>query len=403
MSRIPDFLISGRFLLLAATNLCLFLIVATWSFLPIFIVSLGGNNLDVGLVMGSIGITSLGSLPLIAPLMDRYGRKVFIVCGILAVGLTNGCFLLFEKYSLLMIPVRLIQGLAFAACFNGCATAVVDLVPPSKRAQGIGLFGVSGSLAVAIGPFLGEYFLLKWGFDAFFLLLMGYGFLGVLASVLLKESARKIRLGKMEGFFPTALHNGHLAMMTVAAVCGSGFSAMNTFFPLHARNLGIQAGIFFVSYGSSLVLVRTLLGRLIDSLNRERLIFACLVGFGIMLALTSHIDSVAQTIFLGALFGIVQGLSYPAMMARMVDRSNDGNRAVVVALFTGSFGIGINLSVLGWGFIANLQGLSVMFLVGGMMMFAAAAVYAWIFFVVKKQALPQGALLQERRRGSSPH
>ena len=99
----------------------------------------------------------------------------------------------------------------------------------------------------------------------------------------------------------------------------------------------------------------------------------------------------------------MQGLSYPAMMARMVDRSNDGNRAVVVALFTGSFGVGINLSVLGWGFIANLQGLSVMFLVGGMMMFAAAAVYAWIFFGVKKQALPQGALLQERRRGSSPH
>lgn len=380
-----SFFVSGRFLLLAATNLCLFLIVATWSFLPFFIVSLGGNNLDVGLVMGSLGITSLGALPLIAPLMDRYGRKNFIRWGILIVGLVNGCFLFFDKYSHLMILVRLIQGLAFAACFNGCSTAIVDLCPPEKRAQGIGLFGVSGSIAVAVGPFLGETVLLNWGFTSYFLLLMGFGVLGFAAATLVHEPPRKLGQSRMRGFFPTAIQDRHLPMMIIAAVCGAGFAAMNTFFPLHARSLGFKASFFFISYGFTLIFVRVTLGSFADSMNREKLIFSCLVGFGLMLVSTSHLGSLVQSVFLGGLFGTVQGLSYPAMMAKMLDRSTERNRAVVVALFTGSFGVGINTSVLAWGFLANLYGLKAMFLIGGLIMFACAAACAGHLFVLKRE------------------
>jgi MFS family permease len=376
-----DLVRNGQFLLIAFTNLCLFLVVSTWSFLPVFIVSLGGDNFDVGLVMGSIGITSLGSLPLLAPLIDRFGRKPFIIMGILIIGLSNACFLLFSSYSYLMLAVRFVQGLAFAACFNGCSTAVVDLVPPEKRAQGFGLFGVSGSLAVAIGPFIGERFLIEWGFSAYFWLLVAYGLIGVCTAVLIKDETKKKTAEAIHGFFPTAIRDGHLAIMIIAAVCGSGFAAMNTFFPLHARSLGYQAGAFFVCYGISLVLVRVLLGRVADNCNREKLIFFCVVGFGLMLFATSQITSLTQTILLGALFGLLQGLSYPAMMAKMVDRSNEGNRAVVVALFTGSFGVGINVSVLAWGYIANREGLSAMFLIGGVIMFAAAAIFAWRFMV----------------------
>ena len=78
----PSILFNVQFLLIAVTNLFLFLVVATWCFLPIVIVDLGGNSVDVGLVMGSIGITSLASLPILAPLIDKHGRKIFIVGGI---------------------------------------------------------------------------------------------------------------------------------------------------------------------------------------------------------------------------------------------------------------------------------------------------------------------------------
>jgi len=393
----PSILFNVQFLLIAVTNLFLFLVVATWCFLPIVIVDLGGDSVDVGLVMGSIGITSLASLPILAPLIDKHGRKIFIIGGMLVIGLTNAGFLFFKSYSVLMILVRLVQGVAFSACFNGCATAIVDLLRPDERAQGIGLFGVSGSIAVAIGPFLGEKVLLSWGTEAYFLLLVGFGLIGFLAALTMRETDRTSSRGRIKGFFPTAFQDGYLSMMIMAGIFGSGFAAMNTFFPLYAKNLGLRAGVFFVCYGASLLAVRITLGSLADRIDRGKLIFACLIGFSILLISTSQMDSMAQSIFLGALFGIIQGLSYPAMMARMVDRSNAENRAVVVALFTGSFGVGINSSVVIWGFIAKIQGLSFMFMLGGLLMLATAVVCTWLFFNGAQEVRSQIAVLENPR------
>jgi predicted MFS family arabinose efflux permease len=380
----PDRLLSRRFLAATSTNFCLFLIVTTWSFLPLFIVKLGGDEVDVGIVMGAMGITSLGSLPVLAPLIDRYGRKNFIVFGILAAGLSNAGFLLFRDYSCLMIAVRLVQGLAFAACFNGCATIVVDAVPPERRAQGIGLFGVSGSLAAAVGPYIGEAVILNWGFTSYFVLLASFGLAGFIPALIVTDDTRDEATDRLQGFFSTAICGRHLSMMALASIFGAAFSAMQTFFPLLAQSLGLQAGIFFVCYGSCLVGVRVLLGQLADRLNRERLIFSCLVVSGITLVVTSQITRLYETVLIGMLFGITQGLSYPAMMARMVDRAGERNRAIVVALFTGSFGVGIHLSAILWGALANWKGLSFMYFSGSTGMFTAAGLSAFFFLALRK-------------------
>ncbi len=375
-----------QFLLIAGTNFCLFLIVSTLSFLPVIIVEMGGSKVDVGIVMGAIGITTLGTLPLVAPLIDKHGRKKFMIVGVLLMGLSNAGFLFFSHYSPLMVLVRLAQGVAFGACFNACATAIVDIVEPAKRAQGIGFFGVSGSMAVAVGPYIGELFLTRWGHTAYFTLLIAFGVIGMAFALAVKEPPKTGERPVMHGFFNTALQPGYPAMMAMAVIFGSGFAAMNNFLPLQARSMGFSAGLFFVWYGISLIAVRILLGTLLDRVNRDRIILVCLVGFGINLGFTSQIHSMLHVCLLGALFGVVQGISYPAMMARMVDRSNESNRAVVVALFTGSFGVGINLSVLVWGVLADLGGLPFMFMAGSALMFIGAV--ASMFFFAGKRRLP---------------
>jgi MFS family permease len=226
------------------------------------------------------------------------------------------------------------------------------------------------------------------------MLLVAFGMVGFLFALMVKDSDRRSTGLALSSFFPTALRPGHRSMMTMAAIFGAGFAAMNTFFPLYATGLGLEAGMFFVGYGCSLIAIRVFLGQVTDRANREKLIIACLAGFGIMLAFTSQIHSVTDTVILGILFGVVQGLSYPTMMARMVDRANEYNRGVVVALFTGSFGIGINVSVLAWGWIANREGLPFMFLTGGVLMFLTAAACALMFFFPKESPLKKAPLVE---------
>ena len=118
--------------------------------------------------------------------------------------------------------------------------------------------------------------------------------------------------------------------------------------------------------------MRVFLGEITDRIRRDRLVFTCLIGFASMLLLTSFMHSLWHTIGLGAMFGALQGIAYPAMMTRMVDRARDNNRAVVVGLFTGSFGLGINASVLFWGFVAEYKGLELMYVIGGAILLVAA-------------------------------
>ena len=295
-----------------------------------------------------------------------------------------------------MILVRLIQGIAFAACFNGCATAVVDLVPAENRAQGIGFFGVFGSLAVSVGPYLGELFLSHWGPKIYFLLLVTVWDHGIYCGVDDQRAPTEGRPPRHYGLLPHGLPK--------RIYCDDGHGCNFRFrlrrdeylFPRFAKTLGLQAGIFFVCYGCSLILVRLLLGQLADRVNRDRLILACLIGFGITLGGTSQITSLYQVCLLGLLFGVVQGMSYPAMMARMLDRSNPDNRAVVVALFTGSFGVGINLSVLAWGAVAKSSGLPFMFLVGSFTMFLSAAISAAMSLFNKEPLLENAAVLRNK-------
>lgn len=384
-----ELITNSRFIVLAGSNFFLFLVVSAWSFLSIFVSDLGANTGDIGILMASAGITSLGALPFIAPLIDQYGRKNFMVFGVLSVGVSNLGFILFQSYSQWMLLIRLFQGLAFAACFNACSTALVDMLPFHKRVQGIGLYGISGSLAVAIGPYLGETVLILYGFNAYFVLLAIFGVLGAcLGSTFTELPKTDQSRGPRVKFFPTVFHGRHIAMMVLVAVFGSGFAAMNTFFPLFAKSIGIRAGIFFTSYGVFLIFVRVILGSLLDRMDRDKLILVCLVGFGALLVATSQIQALWQTVFLGGLFGVTQGISYPAMMARMVDRSTEINRAIVVSLFTGSFGVGINLSVLLWGFVAKFKSLSFMFVFGGCLMLLAAIFCVLMFLFSQSPSVP---------------
>ncbi|MFH0825440.1 MAG: MFS transporter [Pseudomonadota bacterium] len=208
----------------------------------------------------------------------------------------------------------------------------------------------------------------------------GFGLAGFFIALPIRETPRPKMSGSEapRGFFLTALREEYYPLMATAAVFGAGFGVMNAFFPLYARTIGLTAGMFFIFYGVFLLLVRVLLGSFLDRLPRHEVIVISLIGFGLLSAATPLVVVSRHTMALGAFFGILQGISYPAMMARMVDRAGAHNRGVVVGLFTGSFGAGINAFLLLWGWIAETRGLDVMYWTAAAVMFVAAGVLAWV-------------------------
>lgn len=106
----------------------------------------------------------------------------------------------------------------------------------------------------------------------------------------------------------------------------------------------------------SLIFVRILLAPIADRLHRSRLIPAYFVRYEAMLLLTSGLAMPWQWAFRGIFFGLLRRFAHPAMTAQMMDRSRQRDREIFVDMLTGSFGVGISVPVLAWGFIADLRG-----------------------------------------------
>src|SRR5213083_1190735 len=134
-------------------NFCFFLTFASFFLLPLHVRALGGTERTIGLVMGTSGLAGLVSVLAVGALLDRFGRRIFLLAGRIG----SGIFVL-----------RAVQGLAFAAGFNAASTLAAEFAPEGRRAAALGLFGVSTLATHALAPTLGEQLVRLGGFPALF-------------------------------------------------------------------------------------------------------------------------------------------------------------------------------------------------------------------------------------------
>ena len=107
-----------NFSLIIASSFLFFCNFSSFFLLPLFIKSLGGNERNIGFVMGSFGITSIGSIPLVSYLLDKYGRRKFLMLGSLVMSFSSFGFLFIKDLSPLLYVFRLFQGIGFAFFFH---------------------------------------------------------------------------------------------------------------------------------------------------------------------------------------------------------------------------------------------------------------------------------------------
>ena len=149
-------------------NFCFFLTFASFFLLPLHVRALGGTERTIGLVMGTSGLAGLVSVLAVGALLDRFGRRIFLLAGLATMSAAAGAFLLVDRIGPGIFLLRAVQGLAFAAGFNAASTLAAEFAPEGRRAAALGLFGVSTLATHALAPTLGEQLVRLDGFPALF-------------------------------------------------------------------------------------------------------------------------------------------------------------------------------------------------------------------------------------------
>jgi MFS family permease len=192
----------------------------------------------------------------IGPLIDRFGRKPFILLGALLVTAVPVAFLFSTRLGWPFYALRFLQGMAFAAFMTSNLTLLADLVPASRRAEAVGVFGVSGLVTIALAPALGEIVLRAYGFPALFAgaVLLG---IGTLAVCLVTEVPTPMAVET-----PRALGPGFWRTFTPVIIASFQFGLANSivfvFLPPFARYVGLPRFGPFTSCTLTAVAVRFL-------------------------------------------------------------------------------------------------------------------------------------------------
>jgi hypothetical protein len=119
--------------------------------LPQFIKQMGGNEAQVGLAAGAFMLSAVIFRPIVGGLLDRFGRRPFIVWGLLLFILAMYMYNWIGGIVVLM-GLRILHGISWAVSTTAIITAVTDMIPSARRGEGMGWFGMAMTLAMANRP-----------------------------------------------------------------------------------------------------------------------------------------------------------------------------------------------------------------------------------------------------------
>ena len=361
---------SKNFSLITIANFFLFCNFSSFFLLPLFIKKLGGNEANIGFIMGSFGVTSLGSIPLVAFLIDKYGRRWFMLIGAIVMFSSSLSYLFVRELSLIFYILRMLQGIGFAFFFTSAGTAVADFIPEMKRGQGLGIFGAFTIASYGLGPTIGEGVIEKLGFSFFFIYTSSFSLIAILLVYPTKDAPFKRSVDPYGlDFFRLAFSRRYSVPLLSNLILAGGFGSVLNFISVYVRPKGLDVFYFFLIYAVTITSVRIIGGRVSDVFGRKRVASPSLFVFSLSIAAMIFINSVYKLVLISFLFSLSYGMLYPTLSALMMDKANPDERGKAMGAFNACFGIGTNFLAFAFGVIARDLGFTSMYLISAAFVF----------------------------------
>ena len=357
MSAPQERLFTPRFFLMCGFTFTVFL--SAFQMLPtapFHILDLGGSEFAAGLFLGFLTYASAFSAPFTGALADRVGkRRMLIVCSLAIAGF-SAAYAVIPGYRL-VLALTLAHGVFWSGLLSSSAAHMTDMIPESRRAEGIGYWGLSSVLAIAVAPTLGFWIYHRgWVW-----LCISAGVLNlVMAAIAFSLTEAKARVSPDREFFSRSLLEWRVLMVSVTLFLYSfGYGGITSFVALYADANGIAPkGIFFIAFSLVVVVTRPFSGRLADRIGHRRVFLPCLVLIVVSLALLAAMPTFWGMLSAAIVFGIGFGSAYPAYVAYVTRHVTPARRGAAFGGILAAFDTGIGTGSVVAGYIIQRFGFS---------------------------------------------
>mgnify|MGYP000985817893 CR=1 FL=1 len=384
------------FIMVSASNFLLFV-----SFY-LLMVTLAMYSIEQFQVSGSIaGLASsifvLGAVvvrPMVGNLLARIGMKKLLVFGLVLFFFVT--ILYFPINSIgWMLLIRFIHGFAFGISSTATGTIAVDVIPPSRRGEGMGYFATSNNLAMSIGPFIGLMTLQYFSGDTIFIITTIISITALLTALYMKvpevkvnyiEKTRKQKF-HINDYFEKSAYPISILMLILGIANSSILSFINAYSV--EINLVSAASFFFVMYAVFLLMSRPITGRLYDKKGENSVIYPAIALFGLGLIVLSQASSGIALLVAGAIIGVGFGTLQSSAQTIAVSGVPHARVGLATSTFYVFYDLGMGMGPFLLGYVMQVTGFRGLYLAMSVIAFLALPLYYFLHGKKKRKQTNQ--------------
>lgn len=373
---------STAFLLIALTNILVFMgfqMLVTG--LPVYLAQLGANSMQVGLTTTMATVGAVICRPLTGALVDRYGRKGFLVAGFVVMALCCVCYAVFPLVGVIL-AIRFVHGLGWGFASTANSTIVADILPKPRFGEGMGYFSMTNSLAMALGPALAMWLVESGNSE----LMIGVAGALTVAAILgsciafafYHEPPRDTTRTLGQALTVKAMFERSAVFPSLVVMLLSlSFGTISTFIAVMGAERGIEnLGVYFIVYSLVNVVTRPLVGRWVDRHGFYALGIFSSLCVAASIALIAFANSLALICLAGALVGFGMGTAMCVLNTMAVATAAPPSRGAATSTYLFFFNGGMAVGTFVGGILVDAIGYTGMFLA-----MAAMAVVACVAFI----------------------
>lgn len=330
----------------------------------------------IGIILSCYTISALMVRPFSGYLLDTFARKPLYL---LAYGVFTILFLGYIVGGALLafVLLRVAHGLAFGMVTVGGNTVVVDIMPSSRRGEGLGYYGLANNIAMSVGPMTGLFLHGSLSYDKIFLVSLctcGIGFCLAMC-VRTKPKPRIPRPAiSLDRFILLRGLPASLALLLLSIPYG----ATTNFVAMYVESIGLQVmpGLFFVLLAAGMGVSRLFSGRFVD----KGYVTEC-IHYGLFLVIAAFLLLSACQPLMGwypasakacffivpVLQGIGFGIIFPAYNSLYINLAQKNQRATATSTYLTSWDVGIGIGIMSSGIVAEHSSFAMVYFVGAIL------------------------------------
>ncbi|HEY9578082.1 MAG TPA: MFS transporter [Pseudobacillus sp.] len=346
------------FISVSASNF--FLFVAFYFLLvtmPIYALQeLGGSATQAGLLTTFFLISAIIVRPFAGQWIEQFGKKAVLV-GSQIIFLGASLLYFFPDTLGMMLVIRFIHGIGFGMATTATGAMVAEIIPGSRRGEGMGYYVMSTNLAMVIGPFLGLTVMQKLGSSAMFAICIAIACLALTAGLVIhaeerEYSSRVVSIFQLK-FNPRDLFEfSALPIAIVGGFFSIVYASLLSFVSVYAEELHIGgvASYFFVVYAVVLLLSRPFTGKWFDQYGAHVIVYPSILLFAAGMFVLSQTETALIFLVAAGMIGLGWGTLFPSFQTIAIQEAPPKKKALATATFLSIYdlGIGVGSFIIGW-------------------------------------------------------